>query len=98
MKLIINVIVSFLVSLIQTILGPINTIILNNLPGLDDMLSSVRSFFTWLVTFIQWVMSWLPFNSTFISYLIVVLIFRLTIPLLVDIVKLVVKWWHALAP
>lgn len=98
MNLIIKVFTQFLISMISIILGPINSLIIEYLPGLDSVLSSIRQFFEWIVTFSNWVLSWLPFNPELYAFWILIIVFKLSVPILVDTLKLIVKWWHALAP
>lgn len=98
MKLIITAILNFATGLITMMLSPIEAIIIHSLPGSAVMFGMVETFFLWLTDFIIWVLSWLPFTATFWVFLTAYFIFRLTIPLLVHTVKLVVQWWHALVP
>lgn len=98
MKLIINVILKFLMFSINAVLLPINLIVENSLPEVVDAFNRVTSFLEWLKDFIAWVLSWLPLGSDFYSFMVAVIIFRFTVPLLMSGVKLVVKWWHSLAP
>lgn len=99
MKFIVSAIVVFLKSLIGAILGPIGTLISNFLPNsLTDLIQYVYAFLDWLLAFCQWALSWLPFTATFWSLVGAYFIFRLSVPILVHSIKLVVKWWHALVP
>lgn len=98
MKLIVSAICGFLMNLISLILTPIDSLITQYIPSLSNALTSVANFFSWLVQFVNWALSWLPLSADTWSFIVAVLIFRLTVPLLVDTVKLVVRWWHALAP
>ena len=98
MKFIVTALCSFLMNLIGLLLGPIDNLIAQYIPSLANALTSVANFFSWLVQFVNWALSWLPLTADTWSFIVTVLIFRLTVPLLVDTVKLVVRWWHALAP
>lgn len=99
MRFIISAILIFLKSLIGAILGPIGTLIANLLPSsLLDLTAYIYSFLDWLLNFCQWALSWLPFTSTFWSFVTAYFIFRLSVPILVHSIKIVVKWWHALVP
>lgn len=98
MKLIIKVILSFVISLIDLILRPLDLLIYQHFPTITGAVGLVLNFLNWLKDFVLWVLSWLPFTPTFWSFFISVLIFSITLPTLIDMIKLVVKWWHAIVP
>lgn len=98
MKLIITAILNFATGLITAMLNPIQTIIIAGIPGSAIVFAYVETFFLWLTDFIIWVLSWLPFDPIFWVFVTAYFVFRLTIPMLVHSVKLVVQWWHALVP
>lgn len=98
MKFFVSSILSFAMGLIQTIFSPLDSLIYSHLPSLSHALTSVASFFNWLVQFVNWALSWLPLSSDTWNFIIATLIFRFTVPILVDGIKLIVKWWHALVP
>lgn len=98
MKLIITAILNFATGLITMMLSPIQTLIISSIPGTSVAFGLVETFFLWLTDFIVWVLSWLPFTPTFWLFLTSFFVFRLTIPLMIHTVKLVVAWWHALVP
>lgn len=98
MKLIVNVILSFVTVLINLILLPINTLIETYFPPIQTALTSVNNLLGWLSDFTTWVISWLPFDSNFFTFTLVALVFIYTIPAITNIIKLVVKWWHYLVP
>lgn len=98
MKLIVKVILNFVIALIDGITSPLANLITNNLPSVNNALQMINNFLTWLKDFVLWVLSWLPFSTTFWTFFISVLVLSITLPVLIDMIKLVVKWWHALAP
>ena len=98
MKLIVNAILSFSMGIIHNLLSPIDSLISSHLPNLEYALSQVASFFNWLVQFVNWALSFLPLSTNTWNFIIATLIFRYTIPILVDAVKMIVKWWHYLVP
>lgn len=98
MKLIITVIFGALRTLVNLILLPLNNVIEDMLPSVTDALASVTSLFDWLKQFTSWVISWLPFSSDFYAFVVGALIFIYAVPVVVSLIKLIVKWWHALAP
>lgn len=98
MKLIIRVIGQFVMTLINLLLLPINTIIETYLPGLTSALQSLSNLLEWLKDFAAWFISWLPFSSDFYTFFYSVVFFTLFVPLVLSAIKVVVKWWHALVP
>lgn len=98
MKLIISVILSFVTTLINLVLLPMDLVIVNYFPTLQTALDSVNNLLGWLTDFTAWVISWLPFDSNFYTFTLLALIAIYTIPLAVNGIKLVVKWWHYLVP
>lgn len=98
MKFLITAVLGFCTALINLILLPINLVLENSLPGLTYALNSFSSLLNYLIPFSKWVLSWLPFSTDFYTFVISTLIFIYTIPLLINTIKLVVKWWHYLVP
>lgn len=98
MKLIINVILTFVTTLINLVLLPMDLVISQYFPSLQTALESVNNLLGWLSDFTAWVISWLPFDSNFYTFTLVALIAIYTIPVMVNAIKLVVKWWHYLVP
>lgn len=98
MKFLVSTIIGFVMGLVNGLFEPIDQLILQALPTIAEPLVRVASFFGWLVQFVNWALSWLPLSANTWAFIILVLIFRLTVPLVVDSVKLIIKWWHALVP
>lgn len=98
MKLIITVILSFTKTIINLVLLPLNLSIMSLMPGLADVLDKVNGYILWLKDFTTWVISWLPFDTTFYTFVVACLMAVFMIPFITSGVKLVVKWWHYLVP
>lgn len=98
MKLIITVLLNFTKMLINLVLLPLNLSIMSIFPGLTDVLDDVNGYILWLKDFTAWVISWLPFDTTFYTFVVACLIAVFSIPLITSGIKLVVKWWHYLVP
>lgn len=98
MKLIITVILNFATTMINLLLLPLNLTIVAVMPGLDNVLTKVNGFILWLQDFTAWVISWLPFDTTFYTFAVATIIAVASIPLITNGIKLVVKWWHYLVP
>lgn len=82
--------------LILLILSPINALITSMLPNFSNMLSSVGQFFTTGATYFGYIVDSLFLNSEVVSFLILYWTFKLTFPLAVNLIKLVIKWYDKL--
>lgn len=98
MKFLIKVIFKAVKLLITLITAPLDLLIKGLLPDISHGLSQVASFFDWLTDFVGYVLSWLPFTSSFYVFLIACLVFYYTIPLVAHTIKLIVAWYNALKP
>lgn len=87
---------NIIISLVQTILTPIDNIISQFIPGLDSAFEMVALLFDNLVNFIPWVISFTGLNSTIIGLIVSYFTFRLTVPLMIHTVKLAVAWYDKL--
>lgn len=83
---------------ISIMLMPINLLIQNMLPGFNDMLTGVSQAFNACTQFFGWVIDACCIESNVVSFLILVLSFRVLFPFAVSAVKLIVKWYRALMP
>lgn len=97
-KAIINGIFKLIISLVSVLLAPIDTLITNYLPSLSVAINAVGSFLNICTQSIGWVLSCFGLSSTCISLIIIYFTFKLTVPLLIYVFKLAIKWYHMLAP
>lgn len=98
MKFLITVLTTFLKTMVGALLSPIDHLLATQVPEIADAIAQVGSLFSWAGNFVNWVLSWIPLNTSIFNFLIAIWVFKLTIPLGVEAVKTIVKWWHALAP
>lgn len=89
---------NFLISLIETVLTPIDTLIQQNIPDLSNALDSFNSLLTYIINFIGFVVDASGLSSIALGLIVAYMSFALTVPLIVWVIKVLVKWWHALAP
>ena len=87
---------SLILNLVSLILYPINALITNAIPGLDNAFLTIENLFNTLFQFVGWGADALMINTETISLIIATLTFRLTLPLAVNTVKLAVKWYDKL--
>lgn len=98
MKLIIKVIFSAIKGLIGLLLTPLDLLISNVFPDIASGLSYISGFLDWLTDFIRFVLSWLPFSSSFYIFISLCLGFYYLVPLMVHAFKIVINWYIALKP
>lgn len=87
-----------IISLVTIILSPIDLLITNALPSLDNALSAVASFFTYIGSSIGWVISLTGLSSETLSLLVLYFTFKLTAPMLFYMIKLALSWYNKLKP
>lgn len=87
-----------IISLVNLLLTPIDTLISQFLPGLDNAFTMVGNLVQQLCNIIPWVMSWLGVSSVVISLLVSYLTFKMSVPIVVHTVKLAIKWYDKLKP
>lgn len=95
-KAIIKGIFKLVLSLVNLILLPIDTLISNYLPSVSNAIDTVSSFFNWVASLIPWGISWFGLSSTTISLFVAYITFELTVPLLIHTVKLALQWYDKL--
>lgn len=91
-------IISLISSLVNVILSPIDSIITANLPGLSSALNSFSTFLGYISNGIGWVIDSFAIPSAVISLIVAYYIFKLTVPLLIYTIKLIIKWYDKLKP
>ena len=91
-------IINVIIALVNVVFAPIDSLINTYIPSLSSAFTAIGSFISMCVGFIGWVISLLGIPSELISLLIAYYTFKLTVPLLVYVVKLAIKWYNALKP
>ena len=86
-------IISLITSLIYGILTPIDTIIQNSFPVLSDAINSVGTVFNFISTSIVWAVNLSGLSASCISLIVAYYTFKLSLPLAISGIKLVVKWY-----
>ena len=86
------------IKLVQLLLSGVDALIEQFLPQVSDAINMVSALFNQVLSFIPWVMSWMGLNSTVVGLVVAVFTFELTVPLLVHVIKLAIKWYDKLKP
>ena len=87
-----------IISLVSLLLTPIDNLISQFLPGLDDAFTMIGNLVHQLCNVVPWVMSWLGVSSLVVSLLVSYLTFKMSVPIVVHTVKLALKWYDKLKP
>ena len=87
-----------IIGLVSIILTPIDALITSALPSLDNALTAVASFFTYIGSSIGWVISLTGLSSETISLIVLYFTFKLTAPMLFYMIKLALSWYNKLKP
>lgn len=87
---------SIVIGFINVLLSPINNLIATMLPGLNTILNYISSFFSSVTTYFGWILNATFIDSEVLSFLILYWTFKLSFPVLVASIKLVVKWYDKL--
>lgn len=91
-------IINLIISLVSVIFTPIDNLITSLVPDLANAFSAIGNFIALCISGIGWVIDALGIPSSLIALLISYYTFKLTVPLLVYVVKLALKWYDKLKP
>lgn len=85
-------------SLVGVLLSPINELIKTYLPDLTNIIGVVNRSFEYLFYSVGWWKDALLLSTETISFIILVITARLTLPFIISTVKLAIKWFDKLKP
>lgn len=89
---------NLVISLVNLLLVPIDSIISSALPELGVAIDFVAEYFSFLANLLPWAMSWIGLNTLVIELFVAFITFKLSVPLLVHTIKLAIKWYDKLKP
>lgn len=95
-KIIINGIMSLVIGLVNLLLSPIDLAINNALPSLANAFDLVSNFFDTIGNIVPFVISYTGLTPLVLNIIIDIFVFILSVPLLVDVVKLAIRWYDKL--
>lgn len=87
-----------IIKLVSLLLTPIDNLISQFLPGLDDAFTMIGNLVQQISNVVPWVMSWMGVSSLVVSLLVSYLTFKMSVPLVVHTIKLAIKWYDKLKP
>lgn len=91
-------IMKLIITLVNILLLPIDTLISTILPDLSNALTSIANFLNIALRSIGWVISLTGLSSNCISMIVLYFGFSLTAPMLFYLVKLALSWYNRLKP
>lgn len=91
-------IINLIVSLVSILFTPIDNLISSLLPDLSNAFTAVGNFISICVSSIGWVIDAVGIPSELIALIVSYYTFKLTVPLLVYLVKLAIKWYDKIKP
>lgn len=97
-KALLNGIIKLIISLVSVLLTPIDALIEQFMPNVSNALNYVAGFFDLIGSMISFVISYTGLNSFVLSAIIAIFTFILTVPLMVNTVKLALAWYNKLKP
>lgn len=95
-KAIIKGVMSLIISLVDVLLAPIDTVISTALPSLANALNLVNNFFDFIGGVVPFVISYTGINEIVLNIVIDLSVFILTVPLMVSAIKLAIRWYDKL--
>lgn len=91
-------IISLIITIVNALLSPIDSLISSALPGLSNAFTLIGNLLGLLTDIIPWVMSWLGLNTTIRTLVVAYFTFILSLPLVVHTIKLAIKWYDKIKP
>lgn len=95
---ILNGLITFIFNLIGIFLAPIDSFISSHLPVVSSALGYIDTLLTYILSFIGYCIDASGLHPVAIGLIVVYLTFAITSTFAMFIVKLLIKWWHMLAP
>lgn len=89
---------NLVISLVNVLLLPIDTLINSLLPDFANALNMVNAFLDFIISNVEWAVSWLGFNSTVITLFVAYTLFRVNGFLIVHTFKMAIKWFNSIKP
>lgn len=95
-KIIVNGLMSLVIGLVNLLLTPIDVAINSALPSLANAFDIISNFFDQIGNVVPFVISYTGFTPIVLNIIIDLFVFILTVPMLVDVVKLAIRWYDKL--
>lgn len=89
---------TLITNLVSVILLPIDSLISSFFPDLTNILNLIQNFFTTIFTFANWCLDSLLVNSEVLSFFILIITAKITLPFTIKAIKLAISWYNSLKP
>jgi hypothetical protein len=93
-----NIIMGIVFVLVKIVLLPIDLLIKNALPNLNDAFANVGEFITLIGSSLGWAISAAGIPYSVIALIGTYYIFKLTLPINIWVIKLAIKWFRVFKP
>lgn len=93
-----NIIIGLVLLLVKIVLMPIDYLITQYLPALNDAFTAVATYITTIFTNIGWVLSITGIPAFAIGLIVAYWVFKLTLPINIWAIKLAINWYQHLKP
>lgn len=90
--------ITFITDTSANFYNPLITLVINLLPTFNDLYSHLQTLFNIVSPYIGYILDFLFISQPVFTYIILSLIFKVTIRLQVYIMKLLLKWYKAIFP
>ena len=87
-------VIDFSTFFISTLSAPIDGVISTYLPSVENAFQLATDFFSYILGFIPWILSWFNFPSFFLKFLFSSWSFVILVSLALHTIKLFIKWFH----
>lgn len=91
-------IMSLIMGLVSTLLSPIDALIAQFLPGLNNAINAIGSMFNYACNMLGFIIDCTGLSNETLSLIVIYFTFKLTVPVLVSGTKQAIKWYNALKP
>lgn len=91
-------IIGFVITLISYILGPIDALIADNIPVLNDFITSINGVINYCISCIGYVIDASGLTTEALLLIVAYYTFTITATFSASFVKLAIKWYKALVP
>lgn len=93
-----NALFELVINLVNILLSPIDLLIQAAFPDLSQILSAINAMFSLVLQGLGWVIGLTMLPPVAFQILLLYYTFKLTVPLAISSIKLVIRWYNALKP
>lgn len=91
-------ILSFIISLVNIVLTPLDLLITHNLPSLNASLTAINALIDYIINIIGYVVNASCLSDVAIAMIVAYYTFSITATFSASVVKLALKWYNAIKP